>query len=95
MKMRPSLWIFRPFGQPSYCVDQVPFALRADAKIGRRDVHAPQVALAVERRALEKAVQPGKLAVWDRPRGAPLPAHFGRQRGETRASIFFMAWKGF
>src|SRR5688572_1240457 len=54
---------------------EIPIALRADAENpAERDVHAPEVALAVEGRTLEEAVDQGALAVGIRPGGAaPFP----------------------
>jgi hypothetical protein len=44
--------------------DEVPFLLRRDAEdAAKRDVHNPEVALAVERWALEEAFDLGSLAV--------------------------------
>src|SRR5262249_47102995 len=44
--------------------DEVPFLLRRDAEdAAERDVHDPEVALAIERRALEEAFDLGSLAV--------------------------------
>src|SRR5579864_6258404 len=63
--------------------DEFPSALRVDAEDSpERNVHAPEVSLAVERRPLEEAVHRCALAVGVRPRRTALPAEFRRKRGE-------------
>jgi hypothetical protein len=62
--------------------DELPIHLRRDAEDAPEgDVHEPQVALTVERRALEEALHLRALAVRVGPGGAALLAELRRHRG--------------
>src|SRR5262249_19688881 len=63
--------------------DKLPFAFRVDAEDAPEgDVDAPQMAVAVEGGAFEKAVDRRAAAVGIGPRGAPLLAELRRERRE-------------
>src|SRR5262249_47879089 len=69
--------------------DQGPFALRIDAEdAAEGDVDAPEIALAIERRALEEAVDRGALPVGVGPGGAACLAEFCRQRSKDARFAF-------
>src|SRR6266571_1487104 len=70
--------------------DQIPLSLRVDAEDApERNVHAPQVPLAVERGAFEETVHGRALPVGIGPGGAALLAEFRGERGEgARFDVF-------
>ena len=73
---------------------ELPVAARIDAEDApERDVHAPEIALPVERWPFEKGVDRGALAVRIRPRRAALLAELRRQRRETPDLDFFYLLK--
>src|SRR6266704_4164166 len=63
--------------------DELPFSFRVDPEYApERNVHAPQVSVAVERRSFEEAVHLRSAPVGVGPGGAALLAELRRQRSE-------------
>src|SRR5882762_11586415 len=96
MKIRPSLWILRPFGQPSYCVTSchsafefflkiLPNGMSTHQRLPWRSNDGPsrkQSSAAPWRFGSDHAVR-------------RLSRNFAGSAVKRRTSIFFISWKGF
>src|SRR5215216_4611602 len=95
MKIDPSLWIFRPFGQPSYCVTSSHSPLRSILKI------LPKGMSTHHRLPLRSNDGPSRKL------STAAPCRFGSDHAvrdflrnlagrevKRRASVFLISWKG-
>src|SRR5712671_525047 len=96
MKMRPSRWILRPFGQPSYCAASSQSPLGSMRKILPNGMSTHQRLPSRSNEGPSRKLSTGAPARFGSDQAVrPLLRNFAGRELKRRASLFLMSWKGF